>query len=91
MGVSLGLFVIYWAFLIGGEDLADREFVSPFMAMWSADFLIGLVGLLLLWSVTNEVTLTPRAIWDGMTGQVTQGAREGAGGEARDKRIEAAS
>ncbi|GAB4319951.1 MAG: LptF/LptG family permease [Candidatus Zixiibacteriota bacterium] len=62
IGMSLGLFLIYWAFLIAGEDLADRGLVSPFVAMWSADITIGTVGLLLLWSVTNEASLTPSAL-----------------------------
>jgi len=64
MGVSLGLFLVYWAFLIGGEDLADRGIVSPVWAMWSADILIGAIGIVLLWSVTNEIAIGPRAIWD---------------------------
>ncbi len=63
IGVSIGLFLMYWAFLIGGEDLADRGFVTPFVAMWSADILIGIAGLFLLWAVTNEVELKPSAIW----------------------------
>lgn len=63
IGVSIGLFLLYWAFLIGGEDLADRGFVTPFWAMWSADMLIGAMGLLLLWTGTNEVALSPKAIW----------------------------
>jgi len=63
LGVSIGLFLLYWAFLIGGEDLADRDIISPFVAMWIADILIGATGLLLLWSATNEVPLTPGAIW----------------------------
>ncbi|MCI0697034.1 LptF/LptG family permease [candidate division KSB1 bacterium] len=42
--LSLGFFLLYWACLIGGEDLADREIVSPFMAMWSANFLTGGFG-----------------------------------------------
>ena len=62
IGVSIGLFLLYWAFLIGGEDLADRGFVSPFWAMWSADILIGVMGLFLLWAGTNEVALYPHAI-----------------------------
>jgi lipopolysaccharide export system permease protein len=66
IGVSIGLFLLYWSFLIGGEDLADRGFITPFWAMWSADLLIGAVGLLLLWAVTNEVAFTPRAIWTWM-------------------------
>ena len=46
-GMSLGFFLLYWACLIGGEKLADREFVSPFMSMWSANIIIGIAGLYL--------------------------------------------
>ena len=42
--LSLGFFVLYWACLIGGEKLADRDIVSPFVGMWSANILIGLMG-----------------------------------------------
>jgi lipopolysaccharide export system permease protein len=53
-GLSLGFFLLYWAFLIGGEDLADRQFISPFMAMWSANFIVGAAGLFLLWRAAKE-------------------------------------
>ncbi len=55
--VSLLVFTVYWAFLIGGEDLADRGMVSPFWAMWTANFLIGMVGLYLLVKVISEKPL----------------------------------
>ena len=51
---SIVLFMIYWAFLIGGEDLGDKMIISPFWAMWSANFLIGGVGLYLLYLVVTE-------------------------------------
>jgi lipopolysaccharide export system permease protein len=54
MGISLGLFILYWAFLIAGEELADRLIVNAFWAMWSANFLIGGVGLALLTGVIRE-------------------------------------
>jgi len=57
LGMSLGLFVLYWAFLIGGEDISDRGFVSPAVAMWAANVLIGCAGLLLLWRVTRDAPL----------------------------------
>jgi LPS export ABC transporter permease LptG len=57
LGMSLGLFVLYWAFLIGGEDLSDRGIVSPAVAMWSANFLIAAAGLVLLWRVTRDIPL----------------------------------
>jgi len=46
-GISLGFFLLYWATLIGGEKLADREFITPFAGMWSANFVLGGIGLFL--------------------------------------------
>jgi len=40
IGISIGLFIIYWAFLIGGEELADRQFTSPCLAMWAPNILL---------------------------------------------------
>lgn len=51
---SLILFIIYWAFLIGGEDVADRGLVSPFWAMWSANILLAVIGIYLLYLVMTE-------------------------------------
>lgn len=47
-GLSLGFFLLYWASLIGGEKLADRELLSPLVAMWSANIVLGLVGIYLV-------------------------------------------
>ena len=47
-GMSLGFFLIYWAFLIGGEQLADRGFVGPVMAMWAPNIIVGLGGIYLV-------------------------------------------
>lgn len=49
-GMSLGFFLLYWACLIGGEKLADREFLSPFMAMWAANMVLGTIGLYMTFS-----------------------------------------
>lgn len=55
--ISLFIFTLYWAFLIGGEDLADRAYISPFLAMWSANILVGALGLYLLVKVVTEKPL----------------------------------
>lgn len=47
-GLSLLFFLLYWACLIGGEKLADRGIVSPFMGMWIANIIIGCLGLYLM-------------------------------------------
>ena len=55
--ISLFFFLLYWAFLIGGEKLAERDFISPFMGMWSANFVIGILGIILIYK-TNKEALT---------------------------------
>ncbi len=54
IAISIMLFIVYWVFLIGGEDLADRGLVSAFWAMWSANFLLGGIGLYLIYIVVTE-------------------------------------
>jgi lipopolysaccharide export system permease protein len=55
LGLSLGFFVLYWAFLIAGEELADRMIISPFSAMWSANILIGAAGFYLIVKSAREI------------------------------------
>lgn len=52
--LSLLFFLIYWAFLIGGEILADRQIVSPFFAMWSPNIIVGGFGLYLVLRTLRE-------------------------------------
>lgn len=54
-GVSLFFFLIYWAFLIGGEKLADRSIVSPFWAMWGANVLMGFFGAIITYRANREL------------------------------------
>jgi len=56
--ISLFFFLIYWAFLIGGEKLSERGFFSPFWGMWTANILLGFAGvLLIIKSVKETVTI----------------------------------
>jgi lipopolysaccharide export system permease protein len=54
IGVSLGVFALYYVGLIAGESLADRGFLPPFTAMWAANILFTIVGLLLLARMGKE-------------------------------------
>ncbi|HEY6625622.1 MAG TPA: LptF/LptG family permease, partial [Ignavibacteriaceae bacterium] len=57
--ISLFFFLIYWAFLIGGEKLAERGFFSPFIGMWAANFVLGFLGIILTIKTNREtVTIT---------------------------------
>ncbi|MEJ2616812.1 MAG: LptF/LptG family permease [Ignavibacteriaceae bacterium] len=56
--ISLFFFLIYWACLIGGEKLADRSLLSPFMGMWIANIILGIAGIFLTYKTVKEtVTL----------------------------------
>ncbi len=52
--MSLGFFLLYWASLIGGEKLADREFIQPWLGMWIANIVIGAFGLFLTYRIARE-------------------------------------
>lgn len=52
--LSLGFFLLYWACLIGGEKLADRGYIDPWFGMWSANIIIGLMGLYLTFRTARE-------------------------------------
>ena len=56
--ISLGFFVIYWGFLIGGEEFADRGAISPMIAMWQPNFFLGILGLFLLLYMSTEKKLS---------------------------------
>ena len=57
--MALGLFIFYWTFLVQGEKLADRGFIDPWLGMWMADIILGLVGLALF----AFVALDGRTTW----------------------------
>lgn len=54
VGYSIGFFVLYWIFLIGGEKLADRNVISPWVGMWGGNILLGALGIYLTWCVALE-------------------------------------
>lgn len=51
---SLGFFVMYWACLKAGENLADREMIEPWMGMWMGNIILGIVGLYLTVRTARE-------------------------------------
>lgn len=54
--VSLIFFLIYWSCLIGGEQLADRGFISPWISMWIANIIVGGLGIFLVIRMIKEST-----------------------------------
>lgn len=61
--LSVLFFLVYWIFLIGGEDLADRGFVHPAAAMWAPNALMLLAGLWLMRGAVREGTPVALPAW----------------------------
>jgi LPS export ABC transporter permease LptG len=54
IGGGLLVFSIHYVGLTAGESLADRGYVSPWLAMWAPNILLTAVGLLGLFKVSRE-------------------------------------
>jgi lipopolysaccharide export system permease protein len=54
IGGGLLIFSVHYVGLTAGESLADRGFVSPWMAMWTPNIVLTIVGLLGLVRVSRE-------------------------------------
>ncbi len=50
-GIAFLIFTVYYIFLIGGEELADRALV-PAGSVWFPNLLLGAIGVYLLWQET---------------------------------------
>jgi len=60
---SLAFFVIYWVGMIRGEVMADRLLLPPWVAMWSPNLLIGIIGVYLAVRMARENYLGSLGIW----------------------------
>jgi lipopolysaccharide export system permease protein len=58
-GIGILFFLVYYLFLVGGEQLGDRGMISPFWAMWAPNVLFGAAGLFLTLSTGLEWRITP--------------------------------
>jgi len=63
---SIAFFLIYWVCLIGGESLADRLVVRPWVAMWAPNLVIGALGV---WLMIMEIRETPFLSFGWITGR----------------------
>jgi lipopolysaccharide export system permease protein len=54
---SVFFFIAYWAFLIGGETMADKLIIPPAVAMWAGNVIIGICGVVLIILMLKETTI----------------------------------
>jgi lipopolysaccharide export system permease protein len=53
---SISCFTIYYILLTGGEKLADRGRVAPWLAMWAANLVFGALGTFLTWRASTDAS-----------------------------------
>jgi lipopolysaccharide export system permease protein len=58
--LSILFFVFYYLCLAGGEELADRRLVAPWLAMWIPNIVIGAIGLFLTLQTADIIPRRPR-------------------------------
>ena len=79
IGASVGIFALYYIGLVGGEALADRLIMGPFLAMWLTNLLfLGIAALLL--SRMGKEGVTARGgdlseAWDSLRARFARMAR----------------
>jgi len=56
ISLSFGFFLIYYLFLIGGEEMADRNYVSPAVGMWSPNVVLFIIAFYLTFRTVRERT-----------------------------------
>ena len=54
VSISLVVFIIYWVFLILGEELADNTIINPTIAMWAPNIFLGLLSYYLYSLISKE-------------------------------------
>ncbi len=62
--LGFGFFLIYYIFLIGGEEMADRNIVNPMIGMWTPNVILAFFGgYLTLHSVRERAPLSMKWPW----------------------------
>jgi len=56
ISLSFGFFLIYYLLLIGGEEMADRNIVSPTVGMWAPNVALFLIAFYLTFRTVRERT-----------------------------------
>ena len=57
VSLAIGVFLVYYLFLVGGEKMADRGRLDPFLAMWSANFFLLAVGIPVFMRTVKESSI----------------------------------
>lgn len=66
IAASSGIFAVYWAGLIAGEDVADRGIMPPWLIMWVPNLLFGMLGVWMVKRMGREAATMRGGGWEDM-------------------------
>jgi lipopolysaccharide export system permease protein len=75
LGVSLGVFALYYVGLIAGEPLGQRGTLTPFLSMWSSNIIFSIVGVFLMANIGREGSTARGGDWGEMKDAVVRRVR----------------
>ena len=61
--MAVAIFMFHWVSLANGEKLADRNLLAPWLGMWLADIVTGLVAIWLTFVVWRDLGSIPLPAW----------------------------
>lgn len=56
ISLGFGFFLIYYVLLIGGEEMADRNYIAPWIGMWTPNLILAVLGFYLTFHTVRETT-----------------------------------
>jgi lipopolysaccharide export system permease protein len=67
IGGAMAVFSVFWVGLTAGEALADKGYIRPWLAMWSPNIVLGIVGVIGIMRVNRESGSTRGGDWEEVT------------------------
>ncbi len=58
VGAGLIVFILYYALLIGGEQISDRGVLSPFIGIWLPNIIFSIIGVILMFKAWKGKIIT---------------------------------
>jgi lipopolysaccharide export system permease protein len=86
IGVSLGVFAVYYVGLLAGEALGNSAMVDPAIAMWGTNVLFGIVGVTLTLRLGSEGSTSRGSETSEWWNRALERARERVSGRWRRRR-----
>jgi lipopolysaccharide export system permease protein len=81
IATSVGIFFVYWMGLIGGERIAERGHLEPWVAMWLPNVILALPAAIMALRMGERLSTGRGSSWDAFLFRLTSLFRRGA--EAR--------